>query len=403
MSHLATGSAFGRFLACRAYSVLPRAWPASSPDAESGVAVHAHLERLANGVSLEDSLAQAPDEYREACAAVDVEALADDLELAPEVTLAYHPGTDTARVVGQGLDRDYSSVSDDELPMTLDLVGVDQVARRGKVKDYKSGGGAAYNVPPAAENWQIKGGSLALARAYDLDEVDGELLFTAGGRLRRDRAVFGAADLLLASAEMREGFERALRDREAFARGEHIEPTTGPHCRYCPCAWACPARVGLVRAVLGGELTGAAPVAPEDAAHLWPRVNDALAQLEALREQLADLLRRAPVLLATGDDGAQTWIGEVVEPGDEILDATIAIEAAVTVLGTDFDATRDGLATLKVTKKKLGEFIRDQVPKGSGASYERRVLQEIRDQGGTHRRPTRSITTFTVRPVAGED
>lgn len=398
MSHLATGSAFGRFLACRASSVLPRAWSTSSEDAESGLAVHAHLERLAHGVDLDESLAQAPEEHRATCAAVDVEALAGDLELAPEVTLAYHPGTDTARVVGQGLDRDYSSVAEDELPMTLDLVGVDLEARRGTVKDYKSGGGAAFHVPPAAENWQIKGGSLALARAYDLDEVDGELLFTAGGRIRRDRAVFGATDLLLAAAEMREGFERALRDREAFARGEHIEPTTGPHCRFCPCAWSCPARVGLVRAALGGELTGGARVNPADVARLWPRVKDALTQLEALREQLAEVLRAEPQRVAVHEDGTETWLGELVEPGDERLDPTIAIEAAVEVLGTDHEESQRELATMKVSKKKLGEFIRGQVPKGSGAAYERRVLAEIRARGGVTRPLTKSITTYTVRP-----
>lgn len=398
MSHLSTGSAFGRFIACLAYSVLPRVWVKSSEDSEAGRARHAYLERISKGLAPEDSLALVAEEHQETCAQIDLDTLADDLQLAPEVTLAYNPGTDTGRIVGQGLDRDYSDVTLDELPMTADLVAVDLEARRGTVKDYKY-----REAPPALVNWQLKGIALALARAYDLDEVDVELIFLGLGQ-RRDRAVFTASDLLLASVELREAQDRALAARAAYARGEHIEPIEGPHCKYCPCAWTCPAKTGLIRAALGGELR--APVDPSEAARLRPRIKEAIKLLTAIDDQIKERAEEQPILVERAEDGTETWLGAITEPGDEKLDAKIVIPIAARVLDVapeDTDAFVAEVATMKLTKKALKKAISDRVLRGAGAATERLILAEATAVGGVSRPITTTVDTYTVRPSAGEE
>lgn len=392
--HLSTGSAFGRFLACLAYSVLPRVQAASSSDAVAGHARHGYLERISNGMTPSASLALVAEEHRATCADIDLDVLADDLQLAPEVTLAYHPGNDTARLVGQGLGRDYSDVTFDELPMTLDLVGVDLDLRRGKVKDYKN-----REAPRIDVNWQIRGGALALARIYDLDEVDGELIFLGMGQ-RRERTVYTATDFLLAAAEMREGYERALRARAAYARGEHIVPTEGPHCKYCPCAWSCPAKTGLIRAALGGELR--TPVDPVEAALLRPRIKEAVRLLGEVDDQIKERAEERPILLGRDEDGTERWLGAVIEDGDEKLDAQVVLPIAARVLGVEEAELFEEAADLKVTKKALKQAISDRVPRGMASATERQILNEARAAGGVTRAPRQVVDIYTVRPEAGE-
>src|SRR5690606_21027631 len=117
------------------------------------------------------------------------------------VTLVYSPATDTARVLGQGMERDYSTVGEDEIPMTIDLAGVDLDAGRGVIRDWKSGWA---KLSPTRRNGQMIFNSLALARAYDLDEVDAALVYLREGvPVRRDFHVFEAADFVIAAGEVR--------------------------------------------------------------------------------------------------------------------------------------------------------------------------------------------------------
>jgi hypothetical protein len=395
--HLSTGSGIQRFVACRASSVLPRSW-AHTTYSDAGQDVHAHLERLAGGMDVAESLALVLPEHRQTCEDLDLAKLAAELAMAAEVTLAYHPGTDTARIVGQRLARDYSAVAADEVPMTLDLLGVDLDRRRGEVKDYKSG--FARYVPPTSLNWQILGGALALARLYDLDTVEGELIFTRTGR--RDRHEFSSSDFLLASDELRETHDRALRDREAHKRGEHVEPTEGPHCRYCPSFSFCPAKINLARAALAGEI---AQPTREDAARALPRIRAARKLLEKIEEAIEEDARTSPIPLERADDGTVTYLGEVVGPGNEKLDPDKALATAAEVLnleGEKLDAFRREVSPLDVTKSGLEDAIKKHVPKGKGAATIRRVYELLRGRGGAARPMRATVTTFTARPAAGD-
>lgn len=400
MSVLATGSGLARFVYCRASSVLPRIWRAADEFATGGRERHAYLERISNGMSPEESLELVAEEHRDGCAEIPLDKLARDLRLASEVTLVYRPADNSARILGYSLDRDYRGVEDDEVPMTLDLVGVNKERRRGTVKDYKSGW---QPVTAARENWQILGGALALARIYDLDEVEGELIFVRPGQdPHRDSATFKSLDLLAATIELREAHARAQRDREAYARGEHVEPSEGPHCTYCPCAWACPAKVGLIRAALGGDLRSS--VVPAEAARLRPRIREAIKLLKAADAQIVARAIAEPIHVETNADGTETVLGEVVGEGNEKLDAKIVLPIAAEVLNVPPDEAGkfiEELADLEVTKTSLEKVIAARVPRGQGAATKRRILAKAKEAGGVTRPVTRTVELYT-RPSAGE-
>lgn len=387
---IVSGSGLERFVRCRASSVLPRVWAQASEHAARGTAIHAYLERIGNGSTVADALALVPDEHREACEAINLDEIADSLRLSPEVALAYNPRNDSARVLGSGLARDYSAITDDEIPLTVDLAGLK--GDTAIAEDYKTG---HRTLTPAADNWQIRGAALAVARAHDKDAARGALVYLRNGRAWKDEATFDALDLLGFAAELRATWERAHADRARHASGGHVEPSEGSWCRYCPCAWSCPAKVGLVRAALGGELAG--PVRAVDAGRLLPRVTEAMRLLGAVKAQIVALAASEPIRLsADGDE--ETWIGEVVAEGNERLDARIAIDQAAAVLGIeDRDAFALEVASLEITKSSLDAAVKRRAPRGKGAATVRAVLDAIRLAGGATRPTVRRVETYTTK------
>lgn len=396
---MTTGSGIERAVNCRFSNVGPRVWREGEDAAERGKAIHAYLEALASGSPPADALLVVAEEHRTACAELDIESLSRDLSLSPEVTLVYRPADDSAYVLGQGLERDYSAVAEGDIPMTLDLVGVDLVNHRGAVKDYKSGHGP---VAPARRNWQTLGGALALSRVYDLDEVEAEILFTRPGEgIRRSKAVHSAADLMRAATHLRLVGERADADRETYAAGRHVEPTEGPWCKYCPSSWACPAKTGAIRAAAGMDPSAVA-LTPANVGEVWTLVERVTATAKTLKSRLVAIASEKPLLIAVDGEGTETWLGRRESPGNEKLDPAIAIDVAAAVLGVpaeDLAAFQRELATFEVTKKALEEAVRapGRVKRGQGAKTIAAILDGIREKGGATRATREGVELYTIR------
>lgn len=393
---ITTGSGTERTVNCRASSVLPKVYREGGPDAEQGRAIHAYLESLAGGATPDDSLLVVAEEYRTACAELDIASLGADLKLSAEVSLVYCPATDTARVLGQALDRDYSTVGPDEIPMTLDLVGVDLANHRGMVEDYKSGHGP---VAPARRNWQLLGGALALSRAYDLDEVDAAILFTRPGEtVRRSKATYTAADLMGAASHLRIVAERADADRETYAAGRHVEPTEGPWCRYCPSFYACPAKVGTIALAIGADKDVA--ITPANVGEVWDLVDRGIANLKAIKSRLIGIAAEQPLLVRVETDGTELWLGKHEKPGNEQLDAKIAIEVAAEVLSIppgEMAAFQAEIAIFDVTKKAVEESVKVRVKRGQGAPTIKRILEGVRARNGATRGTSEKVDLYTIR------
>lgn len=380
-----TGSGIERTVACRASAVLPRVYRASSRWAARGTEVHAYLERIANGATPADSLLLVAEEHRPACEAIDLDAIRPELRLSAEVALAYNPVTDTARVLGQSIERDYRSITEDEWPLTVDLAGLapDGVV----VGDWKTGWA---KLARTGSNWQMKGGSLALARAFDRDHADAQLIYLRDGKMAwRDRAGFDAFELAGIAAELRETHERVRADRLAFAAGRHVEPTEGSWCRYCPSYWSCPAKVALVRWALTGE--GSSQTGPADVVVALERVRAGKKALELVEKQLLAAAEADPMLVEVGEDGAETWLGLHPKPGNEKLDPSITIDVAMDVLGVPAEkraAFTDEITG--ITKKALEAAVKKRTARGGAASTLESILAAVRARGGATR-PTADV------------
>lgn len=393
--HVATGSGIERAMNCDAASVLPRVWSESSVYAQRGTAIHAHLERLAHGMTEAESLALVDVEHRDAAATVDTASLADDLTLSPEVALAYRPSDDTARLIGQGLARDYSTVALDEIPLTIDLAGKRQ--DHGVVRDYKTG---HRNVTRAGVNWQMIGAALAVSRTWDLDEMEAEVIYVRPGRdVYRDTARLTGLELAGAAAELRALMPRVERNRARLANGEHVEPTEGSWCQYCPSRFACPAKVGTLR--LGLELASGARVIPAgDLVKAREMLRAARREIDRLEKQLDDTLS-TPVMLGSDPDGTQRWYGAHREPGNEVIDGAIAIAAVAAHLKRPEAEIHDALIGA-VTKKKIAALAAKVAPYGAIAATERSLLAAIAAAGGITRPDVERVGHFTQRTAATE-
>lgn len=400
--YITSGSGVERTVHCDASGVLPKHYEAGNVYSDGGTEKHAYLERISNGATPAESLELVPEEYRPACEEIDVESMGE-LKLSAEVTIVYRPESGTARILGQGLSRNYAGVGDDEIPMTLDLVGVDLEAHRGEVVDHKFGWSQRM---PAPLNWQIKGGALGLAKVYDLDEVGGTLLLHREGRPTpyRDRAVFGAADLLVAEDDLRRTFDRVLRNRERYARGESVAATEGSWCKYCPSFWECPAKLGAVKAALA--VTDDHPITVADVGKVWALVDDGMKALKAVKTRLIAMASVQPLLLGVEPDGTELWLGSTEVEGNERLNAKVVLDSAVEVLtkmglsGVD-DSFRLAASKLEVTKKGLEAAIKDRVPRGQGASTMRAVLKAAESAGGITRPVKHEVDLYRSSPKEG--
>lgn len=399
--YLTSGSGIERTVHCDASGVLPKHYEAGNVYSDGGQEKHAYLERISNGATPAASLELVPEDYRPTCEELPVESMGE-LKLSAEVTIVYRPMTGTARILGQGLARNYEGVADDEIPTTLDLVGVDLAAHRGEVADHKFGWSQRM---PAQFNWQIKGGALALAKVYDLDEVGGTLLLHREGKpTYRDRAVFGAADLLVAEDDLRRVFDRVLRDRERHARGEPVPAKEGPWCKYCPSFWECPAKTGAVKAALA--ITDDHPITVADVGKVWALVDDGIKALKAVKTRLIAMASVQPMLLGVEPDGTELWLGSTEVEGNERLNAKVVLDAAVEVMtGMGLSGIDDGFrieaSKLEVTKKQLEAAIKNRVPRGQGASTLRAVLKAAEAAGGITRPKKHEVDLYRSSPKEG--
>lgn len=154
----------------------------------------------------------------------------------PEVPLAYHAKSDSARELPPGGHRDYSEVMPGEVAMQVDVVsfGEDASGTYAEVIDWKSGqksDSAAAQVGLAA---------LALSRAFDVERVRARVVYIGEDGVTVDEAWLSGFDLDMVRGNVLRVVEKA-----------DPEPRPGPHCSslYCPARHACPATVAALAEV----------------------------------------------------------------------------------------------------------------------------------------------------------
>lgn len=332
-----TPSEADRVDVCLGSAVLPRAQRRTA-GARVGTGKHRYLQRLVE-VGREQALAEIEDsDVRAICEAIDLEGLPDPSTYAAEVAFAYDWTTDTARELGRGTDRDYSAITETEIPGQLDvvaLVGADGAF----VADWKP---ERMHLPKPTRFEQLRLGALMAARAYGRDQVVVEIIRPReDGPAWRERGTLEIWDLALVAEDTRRRAERVLEARAAYAAGTEPRLVTGEHCRYCNSVEFCPAQTTLLRRLAsedGAELEQRFfdALSPDTAAKAWHRIQAAKILLERLEGALETYALHNPIDIGDGRiygpatqqsltlNGSAVWrlfkerLGEAVDPWEAV-------------------------------------------------------------------------------------
>lgn len=392
---LSSGSAIERSMLCEASVALPHA-RYESPYTMRGTAIHAYLEACSQ-VGREDALAQVDEEWRDVCAELNLDGLHAQLSLAAEVSFAYNYETDTARELGRGRARQYEDVGRNELPCTLDVVGVrdvSQYVRRGLYTEFKSGWTTRRAIRLVG---QIDFGTLCVARTYGCDVVEGQHINVHEGLAPYvQRRVIEGWEIDAFAAELREHAMRWRELRDRFDAGVMPrEFNTGQWCDRCPAREFCPAVANQVRWALKARDTFDGPLrvsldALDDAqlGQLWDDTDDAIGVLQMIRGRIKGIAASRRVRLGVTPDGLERWLGTVISEGNDkldgehVFDVIAGMPPEMWIEGVSSEDVATKATTIVATKKGIDEALKTSVPRGKKAAAMRAVLEALEEIPG---------------------
>jgi hypothetical protein len=315
-----TASGLERLDGCPASGALPVRALTTGDAAERGNEIHGYLEIMLPTpplMALEHALAKVPDEWRPACAGIDLAAQRAGLEeIQTEVAFLLDVETEAVTRLGAHLDRAYPDCGQWQVPGTIDLVGL-RASGRLVVRDYKTG----QRVTATRDNLQMLFAATVVSLYYDVSEVDAELTYVhEDGSTWTDLYTFTAMDLVGACDRIRGillGVEDA-RAELAVAGALPVYPSE-KRCKYCPAFISCPAQTALARSLLPDLTMLAGPNQPakvkdlqpavrayfaelsdEDAGRAWEVRTKAKRLLEAIDEALKARARKQGIPLPSG-------------------------------------------------------------------------------------------------------
>lgn len=160
-----------------------------------------------------------------------------------EVAYALNVETRSVREIGVSISRNYGSLADTEIALTVDLE-----AKRDGVFwaiDWKS----RERVTPAPENWQVRATVMAIMGRHGASAAYGAIAYLDDSEL--DVAHFDAFHVMGYWADLAWLLKRIREAHALVKRGEAPNVTAGPWCKYCPALPNCPAHTRLAKSLLG--------------------------------------------------------------------------------------------------------------------------------------------------------
>jgi hypothetical protein len=254
-----TASALDRVFACPPSAILPQARQAAGAAADTGTATHKFIEavraRAASKMVMdpqlkyEDALEEARTELLAAipedadhyalCEGFDFGLLPLGAQLEVALAWSYSDKDGAGRLLGEGLERNYSGARAGELVGTADLVG--RIGDDVLVADWKTG----HKLVDAENAWQLRFLAVAAAAAVDASGAQVALVYLRDdGKTYVDRAVFTGEDLAVFRTQLR-ALARHLDQLDEVTAARSV--SLGPWCRYCPALASCPGQTQLVR------------------------------------------------------------------------------------------------------------------------------------------------------------
>jgi hypothetical protein len=381
--YLPSASSLERASRCIGSAVLPKVENVNEA-ADQGKALHAFLARVVE-VGRDAALAEVAAEYRDLCAAIDLDRLPTcALEVSAEVALAYDPETGTARELGRNIARAYSLVGNTEFLGTADIVAI--APHELYVADWKTGHGF---ITPARENWQLKFLALAAARVYRRTSVRvGIIRILDDGTPLSDSADFDTVDLDSIAEDLRVLAQKVGRAQELAFLDQPPPLTTGAHCRYCKSLVYCPAQTSLVRRLAGEADVVArdilAELTPERASQAWQRLKVVEEVVGRVREALYAYACEQPIQLPGG-----TVVG-LVQTQRRALDGRVAFRVLRDRFGSDI---AEAAVELEASQASIERALR-VVSEQSGAKLaglKRQVMAALDQEGGISLKTSTSI------------
>lgn len=385
MSILGTASGISRAMICPSSRVLPQS-PRENVHQHSGNAIHAYLAAVPM-LGREAALEQVPEEYRDRCAIIDLDALPplDSTATATEVAFVYNIEHDIAREVGRNIGRAYPHLGPMETAGTADLVALTADGFGVLVVDFKS---PHHHVASAAENWQLRTLALMAARTYGRTRATVAII-----KLKEDGSAWW--DLAEFDEMALDGFGIALADltsRILLTSKVAPDVTMGPHCRYCAAFQHCPGQTALVRSLAEPESVVAAIGAllrPETAARAYTRLQQAKTALRVVGEALEAYGREHPFALPDGS------VYGPVEQSKEELDGAKAFEVLTKAHGPEVAAVGCAFGASKSSIDRAMRVVHEREKQAGRKSTIKALvsdaLENLRKAGGIVTRTTTVI------------
>jgi hypothetical protein len=410
-SYLTSGSAIERMMLCPAAAALPHNH-FESIYTRRGSVIHEFLESCAS-VGRDAALVQiATEEEREMCSEIILDGLEVQLTLAAELAIAYDVETDTARELGRGVGRAYSDVGENEIPCTIDVVGVRDLpngTRRGLVVDYKAG----YQTRrPIDSVVQLDFGALAATRAFDLDVCEVQLIQVYEGFAPHiQRRVIAAWEIDAFASELRERHADWKRLREEWRSG--IVPrefNTGPWCEGCGAREYCPAQTSMLRAVLSKDLFDGLmrmePIPDAALVDAWDQIHAAQSVLSLVKSKVIGIAATRKLYLGKTADGFDRWLGSTITEGNDKLDGEKVFDVVASLppeTWKDPTITGDEVATkatrVTATKKDLDAAIKEAVPRGQKAKTLAKIFEQLKAADGITNKINVGVREYTTKPI----
>lgn len=402
---LPTGSGVGRAIECPGSTALPRVERTSGAPAERGDAAHTFIA-AAKEVGREKALELVHKRWRPYCESIPLEKLNLD-SFRPEVAFAYNPITRTSRILGQNIQRRYVEHGGDpstEIFVTPDGIGLTEDAVY--VVDWKSG---FAQVASPEDSWQMKTGSVAVATYFQrrIALADVTRLREGGKKPWVESYVFDGIALDDAADQMAAAMPSWQEAYEQVQRGERPRIVAGEHCGYCQCVADCPATSGLIQRFAAIAYGNEQPPAVGDltpwiVSRLTPdrarQTRELLVQLKSVTAQVENALKDYSTAQPFPMGGGKVYGPRSVEK--EALDPSV-VWAVLKFHGGEELAKL--AVSMEATKTGLKEAARELAATKGGriSTWEERLLQEVRDRGGSIVTPGTRFEEHTPRTEEG--
>ena len=374
-----TASALDRVIKCPGSEALPHI-RRNSEDAKAGTWRHWYLENIED-LGEDKALAGVPEKYREMCEAIDLEGL--PVGLASEVAFAYNWRTGEARELGRGLHRNYSMCGPDEIPGTIDAVGVS--ADLLYVGDYKG-----WALVKARDNAQLLFAALCGTKVFHLASAEMEIINVQGSINWRSKTKVDIFDLGSFADKLKTTMLKVI-DLQSGKLELEAHISEGDHCRYCPAYDSCPAKTKMLLVMAGGE---SLPTLNKETARSAYQTFRAMQKLTAIAgARIHAYAEHSPIDLGDG-----LFYGPHSTEGNESIDGDAAYELIRKRLGQTY---ADKAVTHKATKSGIQLAVRkakkDAVISGTQKAEFESLLIELRASGAATRKP--STKTEEHRPA----